>query len=194
MTTPPDGPVLPTLSDLNRPFWEACAAGQLVLQVCEPSGHIRYPISEVCPRCLSPHFHWQPLSGRGEILSWVVFRRAYHPFWAPLVPYVVALVQLREGPRMFGNVVPLDRQDIAVGDAVQVTFERLADDIAVPRWTPVPGQRPRDRARARARPRDRAAPDGRGSASLRGRPSHSLRETAAPSGNRSRTGVRDAGR
>jgi uncharacterized OB-fold protein len=130
----PVEPVRPEITDLNRPFWDGCAAGQLRLQVCE-CGHTRYPISEICPSCLSETFAWKPMSGRGEILSWVVFQRAYQSSWAAAVPYNVVLVQLAEGPRMFGNVLPLGRQELRVGQAVEVAFDRLDDQLTIPRWT-----------------------------------------------------------
>lgn len=130
----PAGP-RPTITDLNRPFWDGCAAGELRLQACEACGHLRYPISEICPRCLSDRYRWQAVSGDGQILSWVVFRHGYHPEWTPVVPYNVVIVQLAEGPRLFGNVEPLARTDLAVGAPVRVTFASLGDGIAVPRWT-----------------------------------------------------------
>jgi uncharacterized protein len=129
-----EAPQAPVVNDLNRPFWDGCAAGELRLQVCRACGHIRYPISEICPRCLSPEYDWRPMSGRAEILSWVMFQRGYQPSWAPLVPYNVVLVQLEEGPRMFGNVEPLGRADLAVGAALRVTFAPAAGGSAIPRW------------------------------------------------------------
>ncbi|HEY2916254.1 MAG TPA: OB-fold domain-containing protein [Candidatus Limnocylindrales bacterium] len=135
----PGSPVLPAIHDGNRPFWDGCLAGELRLQVCDACGHIRYPISEICPRCLSSTSHWAPMSGAGEIVSWIRFRHAYNPAWADRLPYNVVLVQLPEGPRLFGNVEPLDADDLAVGDAVRVVFTPAADGIAVPRWRLVRG-------------------------------------------------------
>jgi uncharacterized OB-fold protein len=137
-------PVLPVIDDLNRPFWEGCAEGELRLQQCTPCGHLRYPISDACPRCLSSEYTWRVMSGAGEILSWAVFHQVYQPAWAGLVPYNVVLVQLPEGPRMFGNVEPLDRDRLAVGAAVRVAFVSIDGGdpsdpdrrpIFVPRWT-----------------------------------------------------------
>jgi uncharacterized OB-fold protein len=140
-------PMLPTLDDLNRPFWEGCAAGELRLQACRSCGRIRYPISDACPVCLSPDYQWRTMSGEGEILSWVVFHHGYHPAWRGRTPYNVVLVQLREGPRMIGNVEPLGLTDLSVGAPVRVTFvpaESAAagseatpeqrPGLALPRW------------------------------------------------------------
>jgi len=128
-------PILPTLSELNRPFWDGCAQGELRLQQCDRCRHVRYPISDICPRCLSPEHQWQKLSGRGAILSWIVFQRPYNEAWEQHVPYNVVLVELEEGPRLFSNVVPLDRTDLRVGMPVRVIFEQL-DGVAVPRFAP----------------------------------------------------------
>ena len=128
-------PILPTLTDLNRPFWKACAVGELRMQACGNCGHVRYPIAPICPRCLFDGYEWRQLSGRGEILSWVYFQRSYNPAWAERVPYNVALVQLEEGPRMFSNVVPLSRSDLRVGMPVEVTFED-EQETSLPRFRP----------------------------------------------------------
>ncbi len=138
MTEAASAPILPAITDLNRPFWDGCAAGVLRFQACRPNGHLRYPISEVCPTCLSKEYEWRDVSGDGEVLSAVIFHRAYHPSYQADVPYNVALVQLAEGPRMFSNVMPLDRRDIAAGTRVHVMFDEVAPGVAIPRFTPIP--------------------------------------------------------
>ena len=127
-------PVLPTITDLNRPFWDGAAAGELRMQACTRCGHIRYPISDTCPRCLDPGYEWRRLSGDGEVLSYMIFHRGYHAAWKQ-VPYNVVLVQLAEGPRMFSNVVPVERTDLRVGMPVRVTFAGV-DGISIPRFVP----------------------------------------------------------
>ena len=131
------GPILPTITEVNRPFWEGCRDGVLRMQACRPAGHLRYPISEICPRCLSSDYDWRELSGEGEVLSAVTFQRAYNPAYAGLVPYNVALVQLDEGPRMFSNLLPLDRRDVPAGTRVRVAFDPVAGGLAIPRFVPI---------------------------------------------------------
>jgi uncharacterized OB-fold protein len=130
------GPILPTITDLNKPFWDACAVGELRMQACAQCGHVRYPVAPICPQCLSPQYEWRRLSGRGEILSWVYFQRAYHAAWENRVPYNVILVQLEEGPRMFSNALPLGRDDLRIGMRVQVEFDDESG-VALPRFCPV---------------------------------------------------------
>ncbi len=129
--------VLPVITAENRGFWEAARAGTLAMQRCASCGHVRYPVAPVCPRCLSAEFAWTALSGRGSVLSFVVFDRAYNPAWASRVPYNVALIQLDEGPRMFSNVIGVPNEQVCVGMAVRVVFEPVPDtDISIPRFSP----------------------------------------------------------
>jgi uncharacterized OB-fold protein len=97
---------------------------------------LRFPIGPVCPRCLSPEYDWKELSGRGEVLSWVVFRRAYDPAFQDDVPYNVALVELEEDLRMFSNIVDVDLEEIEVGMHVEVVFDDVAPDLTIPRFRP----------------------------------------------------------
>ena len=125
---------LPILDDSNRPFWEAARQGVLRMQRCDDCGHVRYPISHVCPQCLSSGLKWVDLSGRGTVMSSIVFHQVYHPAFASEVPYNVSLVQLEEGPRMFSNVVGVSPSSVRVGDSVQVVFDPVSEDISLPRF------------------------------------------------------------
>lgn len=132
MTPPP----MPELTDLNRPFWTSLNENVLRLQQCDRCGHLRYPIGELCPECLSPDATWTPLSGRGTVFSTIVFHQVYHPAFADKVPYNVSLVQLDEGPIMVSNVVGPAPADVAVGDRLEIVFDRVADDVTIPRFRP----------------------------------------------------------
>ncbi len=137
MTDTPAEIIRPSVTDLNRPFWEGCNAGVLRMQACLPAGHLRYPVSDACPTCLSPDFEWRELSGEGDILSAVMFKRSYNKAYEAQVPYNVVLVQLAEGPRMFSNVVPLSSDPLPAGTRVHVIFDRITDDVVLPRFAPV---------------------------------------------------------
>ncbi len=123
----------PTLTELNRAFWEGCAARELRVQKCSACGYLRYPIAPWCPDCLDERSEWVALSGRGTILSTLVFHQGYHPAWKERLPYNVVLVQLEEGPRMISNVSPLSIREIPVGTQVEVVFE-TEGSITIPRF------------------------------------------------------------
>ena len=48
------------------------------------------------------------------------------------MPYAIAMVELDEGVRLLAGVVDSDLSRLAVGAPVQVCFERLTDEIALP--------------------------------------------------------------
>lgn len=127
---------LPTITDENHPFWEGCRQGKLRMQKCGDCGHIRYPISHVCPKCLSYKFEWTDLSGRGEVFSYVVFYQLYNKAFEQDIPYNVALVQLDEGPRMYSNIVDADNDSVKVGDKVEVAFDPVTPEVTIPRFKP----------------------------------------------------------
>jgi uncharacterized OB-fold protein len=124
----------PVVDDDNRPFWEGALAGELRIQRCGACGHLRYPVQGHCPRCLSEDATWVTLSGRGEVLARVTYHQAFHPAWKDATPYDVVLVQLDEGPRMFSNILGSPPGVTAVGDRVEAVFERVRDDLAIPRF------------------------------------------------------------
>lgn len=112
----------PPRNDETEPFWAAIADGRLVVPVCDACGHhIWYPRSW-CPVCGGTAVTWTQLSGRGTVYALTVVRKSRGP-WTEAVPYVVAYVDLAEGPRVLTNVVS-DRPDsVHIGDAVHAVFD-----------------------------------------------------------------------
>ncbi|MBN9412256.1 MAG: OB-fold domain-containing protein [Burkholderiales bacterium] len=94
----------PDITETSRPFWDGLKAGQLLVQRCE-NGHRWMPARDFCPQCLSARHEFVPASGRATLVSWVVYRTAFHDAFAGRLPYNVALVELEEGPRMMTNVL-----------------------------------------------------------------------------------------
>lgn len=113
----------PHPSPVSRPFWDACARHELVLQRCTScSSAVFYP-RPVCPACGSPQLDWVPATGYGTLHTYTVARRATHRKLANRVPYVIAVVELDEGPRLTSTVVGTDPGDLAIGSRLQVDFE-----------------------------------------------------------------------
>jgi Predicted nucleic-acid-binding protein containing a Zn-ribbon len=76
-----------------------------------------------------------PVSGRGKVFSFVTFHRVYHPAFEQEVPYVVALVELEEGPRLLTNIVGIAPDKVACEMPVKVVFDDVADGVSVPKFT-----------------------------------------------------------
>ena len=124
----------PHFYDDDLPFWEGARAGELRLPRCRACAEVFWPAGPVCPQCLSDQIEWFPANGRGHIASWVVFHRAYFPGFEP--PYNVAWVELDEGSRLPSNIVDVALEDLSIGMPVEVVFERVSDDLVLPRFRP----------------------------------------------------------
>ncbi len=136
--------LLPPLDPDAAPFWEGAKRGELRVQRCAETGRLIFPPRSMSP--WAPHSppEWITLSGRGTIWSFVVPHPPLLPPYSKLAPYNVIVVALDEDPtiRLVGNLVArpggaineIDPHEIEIGAEVQVAFEPLSDDIALPRW------------------------------------------------------------
>jgi uncharacterized OB-fold protein len=125
---------LPNIVDENRTFWEATKKEELRMQKCIDCGHIRYPIGPVCTKCLSDKFTWEKLSGKGKVFNKIVIHQVYNKAYADDVPYNVVMVKLDEGPKMFSNIVDSENDAIAIDMPVEVVFDHVTDDVAIPKF------------------------------------------------------------
>ena len=123
---------LPPITEANRAFWEGTLAGELRLQYGD-SGTPRYPESPVDPVTLDANFEWRKVSGRATLWSWIVMYQKYFPAFADKVPYLVAFVQLDEGPYMISTIVDPPEQ-LECGMPLEVVFERVAQDRVIPKF------------------------------------------------------------
>ena len=130
---------LPHPTEESRPFWEGCKRHELLIQKCRQCGLlINYP-KTLCPNDASTAFDWVRASGRGEVYSYTICYRAFHPAFSPDVPYVAAIVELAEGVRLLSNVVGVDPASVHVGMKVQVQFDDVTPEITLPKFQPVAG-------------------------------------------------------
>lgn len=117
----------PTVNADSAAYWEAARQEKLVIRKCRACGEMHFMPRAVCPMCWSNDLQWVEASGRGKVHSFTIIRRAPLPVFAARVPYVVALIDLAEGPRMMANVVGENALATKIGDEVQVTFERRGE-------------------------------------------------------------------
>ena len=121
----------PTIDPDSAPYWEALQANRLILKSCGGCGKAHFYPRELCPYCHSDDLAWIDASGRGVIYSFTVCRRPAGPAFADEVPYVVALVDLAEGPRRMSRILG-DPAAVAIGQEVEVRFERQSEDLVLP--------------------------------------------------------------
>ena len=132
MTTQYQKPT-PEINDENRAFWEGCRQGELRVQKCSNCGHIRH-LSPACPQCLQAEHEWVAASGRGTVYSWIVVHQRYNRAFEEDLPYNVTIVELDEGPRMVTSLVDVENQDIKAGTLVEVVFDRVTEEITLPKF------------------------------------------------------------
>jgi len=114
----------PTVTAVTRPFWEAVAAGHLLIQRCRDCGSpIFYPRA-ICPTCWSDRLDWQPASGKGHLKTWSTIARPAHPAWTPVTPYSVGLVTLAEGPTLLTHLLA-EPAVLAAGLPLRACFVRV---------------------------------------------------------------------
>lgn len=135
MTETVDRPV-PVPSAQTQPFWDGCARNQLLLQRCTGCHTYWHPPGPICPNCLSGDYEWTPASGQGTVYTFSVVRQAFRRIWEPLIPYVLAVIELDEGPRMISNVMDIAPGDVQIGMAVTVAFQPVSEAISLPLFRP----------------------------------------------------------
>ncbi|MCW8375508.1 Zn-ribbon domain-containing OB-fold protein [Streptomyces justiciae] len=113
---------LPEADDFTRAYWDAAAAGTLLIRHCRACDRPHHYPREFCPHCWSEDVEWRPASGRAELYTWSVVHRNDLPPFGERVPYVAAVVRLAEGPRMMTEVVDALPETLRAGMALQVGF------------------------------------------------------------------------
>jgi uncharacterized protein len=131
----PDRPQ-PAPDAVSGPYWEACARGELLVQRCPSCGHRQFYPRALCTVCAADP-EWEQVSGRGTVHTYTVIRQNHAQPFRDLLPYVVAMVELDEGPLVMGNLSDCEVGDVHIGMPVEVWFEAgAADGVAVPYWRP----------------------------------------------------------
>lgn len=125
----------PTVTLETEEFWRATAAGTFLLARCSACGAVIWYPRSFCPACSSMATEWFEASGLGTVYTFTIVRRGQGQY-AAAAPYVVAYVELDEGPRVLTNIVDCDPHDVAVGQRVEVVFHDTGDGSALYRFRP----------------------------------------------------------
>ncbi len=130
-----DMPV-PVPTPESQQFWAAAQEKRLVVPKCRSCGATWFPATLACPSCGATNHEWFEVSGRGTVFSFVVMHRVYHPAFAGKVPYVVAVIELEEGPRLLSNLIGIAPSEVRCDMPVQVTFDERRGGMTIPQFTP----------------------------------------------------------
>ncbi len=127
---------LPRVDEESKGFWEACRRHELYIQRCRACGRRRHYPRALCPFCLSSDTEWMRCTGRGTVYTFTVTHQNQAPGFRESVPYVMAYVELEEGVRLLTNIVDCPVETVRIGMPVEVVFEDVGDDLALPRFRP----------------------------------------------------------
>ncbi len=131
---------IPPVDPWTKPYWDAAREHKLLLQFCPRcSKHIFYP-RRYCPDCNSDQLEWVESAGVGKVYAFTVVRNNAPSAFIGDIPYVVAVVRLDEGVQMMTNIVDCDLDLVQSGMPVEVVFEKLTDEITLPKFRPVSDQ------------------------------------------------------
>lgn len=128
---------LPVPDPETQQFWDATKQGTLLIMHCNRCDEPYFYPRPFCPRCWSEDVEWREASGRATLYTWSVVHNNDLPPWPDRVPYVAAVVDLEEGPRMMTIVTDCDPDDLEMGMDLVVDFEDYDEDITVPVFRPV---------------------------------------------------------
>ena len=128
---------IPVPDNISQAFWEGSKAHKLLLQRCSDCGAYQSFPQSCCRKCLSENSEWTEASGKGKIYSFTVVHRPPSHTFEEDVPYVVAIVELDEGPRIMSNIIKTDPGNIRVDMPVEVIFDDISPAISLPKFRPL---------------------------------------------------------
>jgi uncharacterized OB-fold protein len=120
----------------TRGYWEGAGRHELVLQRCRRCGTVQHRPRALCVTCMGGEIEHFVASGRGSVWTFTVTEQNQVPPFRDATPYVLAYVELEEGPRLLTNVVGCAPDDVRIGMPVIAEFRADADGLAVPVFRP----------------------------------------------------------
>jgi len=143
MGTQYQGP-LPVLQPESDFYWEKAKAHELWLRKCVDCNKAYFYPRDFCPKCGNYNVTWIRASGRGTLYTFAIVERAPIPSFRDSVPFIVAMVDLEEGPRFPTNIVGVNAkpENLSIGMEVEVTFRDLNDEVTLPLFKPVSNEFP----------------------------------------------------
>jgi uncharacterized OB-fold protein len=113
---------VPDADPFTRPYWEAAAGGRLLIRRCAGCARAHHYPREFCPHCWGEDVTWEEASGRATLYTWSTVHRNDLPPFRDRTPYLAAVVDLAEGPRMMTELVDCAPGDLSAGMPLRVTY------------------------------------------------------------------------
>lgn len=130
---------LPSPDLETQPFWDATREHKLLIKRCRSCNEFHFYPRPFCPKCWSEDVEWVEASGKATLYTWSVVHQNDLPPWPERVPYVAAVVDLVEGPRMQTNIIDCPFDELVDGLALEVVFQATSDEFTIPVFRPAAG-------------------------------------------------------
>lgn len=129
------GRVIPKPTPETQHYWDGAREGELRIQACNSCSENYFPPRPFCPKCGSRDVKVVKASGKGRLYSYII-NHLPSPGYTP--PFTVAIVELEEGVRLMSNLLEVepDPAKIELDMPLEVTFEKLTDEISLPQFKP----------------------------------------------------------
>ena len=125
---------LPQTNADNKAFWDGCKEHQLRFEKCRDCQHIRWPPSVICPLCYSRDTELIVASGKGKIHTFTVYHQAFHKSFMNDLPYITAIIELDEGPRLLSNIVDCSPDEVTCEMPVEVVWDDITSEFTLPKF------------------------------------------------------------
>lgn len=126
----------------SAPFWAALNEGRLLVQRCLGCGRAQLYFRALCKHCWSRDLRQEDASGVGTVYSFTVVHQVAHPALRPDAPYVLALIDLDEGPRVVARI-DAEGDEVEIGDRVRASLRRVRDEQVLLHFAPLDPHRKR---------------------------------------------------
>lgn len=131
----PAGPHRPTVDTDSESWWQAIQNHRLVINTCGTCGRNSLYARAFCPHCWSEDVTLSPASGRATLYTWSVIHQNAAPFDTH-TPYVVAMVDLAEGPRLMTVIEDCPVENLRAEMELTIAFRGDDDGFTVPVFRP----------------------------------------------------------
>lgn len=130
--------VIPKPTPETQHYWDGAKEGELRLQQCNSCDKVYFPPRAFCPECGSRDVKVIKASGKGRLYSYIINHLPAPGFEGP---FAVAIVELEEGPRLMSNILECEQtpEALQLDMPLEVTFEKLTDEITLPQFKPAKG-------------------------------------------------------
>jgi uncharacterized OB-fold protein len=128
--------VRPETDEDDAPYWQSLRDHQAKLQKCPSCKSFRFPPFSTCYNCGTEGGEWTPISGKGKVYTWTVVHHPLDPRLKTEVPFILALIELEEGPRIAGRLVNCDSDQKLFEMPVKARYDDLDNDFTLINFEP----------------------------------------------------------